>query len=208
MTAKKERQEELLLIKQKWQELNEERERIVQIRQSIHQRRHDLEIRENRMVELEPLIPSVKQLQNIGISFELILPYMESLNEKAVAENIDLRTAAYNLTQDLRDYRQLGSLRKCVEQVHQQMQQAKQQLGVLYTFTAEKEPAVISLINLENAGVKESEVIDLINIARFSKQYDSGIGQGNGCHNNNTGFVKGNGSKADKGFKLDDKLNL
>jgi hypothetical protein len=39
---------------------------------------------------------------------------MDTLNEKAVAEKVDLKTAAYNLVHDLRDYRQLGSLHKAV----------------------------------------------------------------------------------------------
>jgi hypothetical protein len=33
----------------------------------------------------------------MGITFDLIFPYIETINEKAVAENIDLKTAAYNL---------------------------------------------------------------------------------------------------------------
>jgi hypothetical protein len=70
------------LIQQKWQELNEEKQNITQMTYNIDKRRQDLEIRENRLLELEPLIPSVKQLQNIGITFDLILPYMETLNEK------------------------------------------------------------------------------------------------------------------------------
>jgi hypothetical protein len=80
-------------------------------------------------------------------------------------------------------------------------------LGVLNKFTAQKERAVISLMNLENAGVKESEIIDLINIARFSKQYydvDTWQGNGSGKSHTNGG---GNGSKGNP-FKLDDKLNL
>ncbi len=120
---------------------------------NIDERRHDLEIRENRLLELEPLIPSVKQLQNIGITFDLIIPYMETLNEKAVAENIDLKTSAYNLAHELRDYRQLGSLHKGVEQ-------AKQQLSILDAFTAQKQQAMATLMNLQLAGFSEKEITE------------------------------------------------
>jgi hypothetical protein len=59
---------------------------------------------------------------------------LPALNEKAVAENIDLKTTAYNLAHELRDYRQLGSLQKGIEQ-------AKQQLAILDAFTAQKQQA-------------------------------------------------------------------
>lgn len=98
MAAKQERREELLSLERKRAELDQEK-------RSIDQAKHDLEIRENRLIELEPLIPSAATLQGYGITLELIFPYMETINENAVAENIDLKTAAYNLTQNLLDYR-------------------------------------------------------------------------------------------------------
>jgi hypothetical protein len=110
-----------MLIEQKRQKLNEEMRQIAQIKRSIDQQKYDLQLRESKLVELEPLIPSVKQLQNMGVTFDLILPYMETINETAVVKSIDLKAAAYNLAHDLREYRQLGSLQKCVEQVKQQL---------------------------------------------------------------------------------------
>jgi hypothetical protein len=83
--------EEKIAREQQRQELEKQRQELEEEKQQIAQQKYDLDVRENRLVELEPLIPSVKQLQGYGISFELILPYMETLNEKAVAENIDSR---------------------------------------------------------------------------------------------------------------------
>jgi hypothetical protein len=60
------------------------------------------------MIDYESLIPSARELRNCGISLELILPYLSAINEKAVAENIDLKTASNNLVYDIREYRQLG----------------------------------------------------------------------------------------------------
>ena len=153
MDERRQRQEELMLIEQKKKELDEQKQNITQMTYNIDERRHDLEIRENRLLELEPLIPCVKQLQNIGITFDLIIPYMETLNEKAVAENIDLKTSAYNLAHELRDYRQLGSLHKGVEQ-------AKQQLSILDAFTAQKQQAMATLMNLQLAGFSEKEITE------------------------------------------------
>lgn len=183
-------------MEQQRQELQEEKQQIMEIRQSIEQQNYNLEIRENRLVELEPLIPSVKQLQGYGVTFDLILPYIETIHEKA-EKNIDLKTAAYNLVQDLREYRQLGSLNKT-------LQQMTQQLSALNAVTVQKQNAIVMLINLQNAGIMEKEIAELINISRMAKQYDVGTSQGNGgSHNNITGNY--NGSKP---YKLDDKLNL
>ena len=173
--AKKERHEELLLIEQKKQELDEERQQIAHIRHNIDQQRCGLEAREAKLLEVEPLIPSARQLRGYGITLDLMFPYMETLNEKAMTENTDLKTAAYNLTHDLREYRHLGSLHKGVEQV-------KQQLVILDAFTAQKQQAVTTLMNLQLAGFSEKEIMELIGIVnRWNKSQHLGspdLGQG------------------------------
>ena len=173
--AKKERHEELLLIEQKKQELDEERQQIAHTRHNIDQQRCGLEAREAKLLEVEPLIPSARQLRGYGITLDLMFPYMETLNEKAMTENTDLKTAAYNLTHDLREYRQLGSLHKGVEQV-------KQQLAILDAFTAQKQQAVTTLMNLQLAGFSEKEIMELMGIVnRWNKSRHLGspdLGQG------------------------------
>ena len=59
------RQEELLLIEQKRQELEEERQQIAQIRYSIDQQRYDIEVRQNKLIELEPFVPLTRQLETM-----------------------------------------------------------------------------------------------------------------------------------------------
>ena len=73
------------------------------------------------MIEYESLIPSARELRNCGITLGLILPYLSAINEKAVAENIDLKTSANNLVNDIREYRQLGTLQNSIKQVKQQL---------------------------------------------------------------------------------------
>jgi hypothetical protein len=91
-----------------------------------------------------------------------------------------------------------------------------QQLAALNAVTVQKQNAIMMQVsrkrrlqhgNLQNAGITEKEIAELINISRFSKQYDVGNWQGNGGSHNNSSV--GNGSN-DNGnpFKLDDKLNL
>ena len=56
---------------------------------------------------------------------------VETINEVDQIEKIDSRTAAYRIAQELRSYRQLGSLQKSIEQ-------AQQRLALLNMFTAQK----------------------------------------------------------------------
>ena len=80
-----------MLIGQERQQLEEERQHIAQIRSKIEQQEHDLEVRQNKMIEYESLIPSVHELRNYGITLEL--PYIMAINEKSITKNIDLRTS-------------------------------------------------------------------------------------------------------------------
>jgi hypothetical protein len=181
--------DKLLLIEQQRQELNIERQQIAQIRSIIDQQKYDLEVRQNKMIEYESLIPSARELRNCGISLELILPYLSAINEKAVTENIDLKTSANNLVYDIREYRQLGTLQSTINRV-------KEQLSVLNAFNEQQILAVTTLINLQLAGFSEKDINELIGwVTAWNK---SGIGL--------PGFSQSNGRSSMDGFKLDDKL--
>jgi hypothetical protein len=60
MDERSTRQEELLLIEQQRQELNIDRQQIAQIRSIIDQQKYDLEVRQNKMIEYESLIPAAR----------------------------------------------------------------------------------------------------------------------------------------------------
>src|SRR5215469_14185579 len=124
-------------------------------------------------------------MQELSLGFDDIIPWIEMIREKAHIENIDLKTAAYNVTNELREYRQLSCLHKGVEQV-------KQQLAVLDAFTAQKQQAITTLMNLQLAGFSEKDINELIGLV--TAWNNSG----------GPGFSQGNGRSS--GFKLDDKL--
>lgn len=142
---------------------------IAQVIHNINQQKHDLEAREAKLLELGPLIPSARQLQGYGIGIDEFLPWIETVHEKAEAEKIDVKSAAYNVVQELRLYRQPGGLQK-------QYQLTTQQLAVLNTFTAQKQQAITTLMNLQLAGFSEKEIMELIGLVnRWNKQW-SGMG--------------------------------
>jgi len=88
-----------------------------------------------------------------------LIEYISAINERAVAENIDIKTPANNLVYNIREYRQLGTLQNTIKHV-------KQQLSVFDTFNTQKQAAIMTLMNLLLAGF--SELVALV--SRWNKQ--------------------------------------
>jgi len=87
------------------------------------------------------------------------------------------------------------------------IEQAQQRLALLNMFTAQKERALMVLMELQNRGVSLDEIYGLSKILdrdKLGKQWHNGKGQGNGSGNG----VKGS-SKVNEfhNFRLDDRLN-
>jgi hypothetical protein len=152
---KAQRQNERLSIQHDKEILARREKYLEDAKKEIDQARNDLDVRETRILQVEPLLPIARQLQELSLGFDDIIPWIEMIREKAQIENLDLKTGAYNVTHELREYRQLGSLHKGVEQ-------ARQQLVVLEAFTAQKQQAITTLMNFQLAGFSEKDINELI----------------------------------------------
>src|SRR5262249_48090768 len=153
--------------------LAEDKKYVEDWRKRIDQTINHLDAREIKILQVEPLLPIARQLQELSLGFDDIIPWIEMIREKAHIENIDLKTASYNITHELREYRQLGSLHKGVEQV-------KRQLAVLDAFTAQKQQAITTLMNLQLAGFSEKDINELIGLVTAWNKSGGGFSQGNG----------------------------
>jgi hypothetical protein len=72
----------------------------------------------------------------------------------------------------------LGSLNRAIELV-------KQQLAAIDVFAANKQQALTTLMNLQNVGITEKEIVELVDIVdRWNKQYPGLYHQGNGGSGN------------------------
>ena len=182
--------EQVAEIKKQRRELEEKKRELQQQSMQLEQQRYDLEIREIKLLEAEPLIPIARQLQDLGVDINQFLPWIETIHEKAQAENIPTLTkAAYSLAQDLRMYRQLGGLKKSI-------QLTTQQLEMLNMSLQKQQQAIMTLVNLHSAGISDSEIVELIGLVNQWGAIE--VGQRNGS-----------GGKANEfRFKLDDKLNV
>jgi hypothetical protein len=92
---KDQRRHELLVIDRRKQKLSEWRKRLEQMQ-------YDLTARETRILESEPFLALARQLQEMKLALEDAVPWIETIREKAEAENVDIRTTAINVAQELR----------------------------------------------------------------------------------------------------------
>ena len=115
---KKQRRHELLMRDRRKSKLEEWRKR-------LDQREFNLKDRETRVFEAESYLSVAKKLQEklqeMKLTLEDALPWIETIREKAEAENIDIRTSGINLTRELRLYRQSGAIQKQIESAKQEL---------------------------------------------------------------------------------------
>jgi hypothetical protein len=168
--GRKERQQQLQLIERRQQELDEQKRQIENIRQ-------DLEARENKL----------RHLKDIGISFDQALVWVDCIKEVAQKERIDERTAAWKLADILRSFKDLSDLEKAI-------QQATQQLAMLNMVNDQQKRAISTLVHLQQIGMTEDEIRELVKLVGRWNGTGVGVGQGNG-----NGISSMNG-------KLDDRL--
>jgi len=146
---KDQRHHELLLLDRRKQKLSEWKKRLEQMQ-------YDLTVRESRILESEPFLPLGRQLQEMKLSLEDALPWIETINEIAQIRNMDIKSAGVLVAQELRLNRQFGAIQK-------QIERANQELALINMATMQKHRALTVLVDLLNRGVTESQIVQLIN---------------------------------------------
>jgi hypothetical protein len=97
---------------------------------------------------------------NIGIGE--LLAFHFTVYEKVDMERIPPDTAAYKVLEEIRDYSQLGGLKKEINRL-------QQQIFMFNAFMANKQTALMSLIRLQSMGISEDQVL---NMDEFLQQYN------------------------------------
>ena len=80
---------------------------------------------------------------------------MLAINEVSALEGITIKQAAYNMMQDFREYRNLGGLRRVIEN-------AEKQLSALGPLIRESLQSLTTLTNLLRAGFSQKDVKELV----------------------------------------------
>jgi hypothetical protein len=122
---KDQRRHELLLIDRRKQKLEEWKAK-------LDQKTKQLDSREAQILEAEPFLAVAKQLQEMKLALEDALPWIETINEVAQMQNMNIKTAAIYVAQELRFSRQLGDLQRQIEMAR----------GVEYDYCTERKSIV------------------------------------------------------------------
>jgi hypothetical protein len=95
-----------------------------------------------------------------------------AINEKSALDGIDLKKAAYDMMDEIKDYRVLGTLKRGIEE-------AKKHFEDMQNFTIQKQQALMTLMDLQGRlGFSEKEITEWVGlVATLNK---SGLAQGNG----------------------------
>jgi hypothetical protein len=189
---KDQRHHELLVINRRKQKLSEWEKRLEQMQ-------YDLTAREARTQESEHFLPLARKLREMKLTLEDILPFIQTVNEVAQMQNMDIKNAILYVDQELR---QLGGIQR-------QIERANQELALINMTTIKKEEALTVLIDLLKRGVTESQIAQLINFAGEWNQWhqttNNGSSNGNLQQPNNPARNNGNNSS---NFSDLIKLNL
>ena len=130
-------------------------------RKRLEQMQYDLTTREGRIIESEPYLSLAKKLQEMKLTLEDALPWLETINEVAQMQNMDIKQAAISVAQELRLYRQFGGLDKSVKQL-------EGELKMLNISITQKQPVITTLLKLKQNGVKDDDIIGLSKIIDLS----------------------------------------
>src|SRR5215469_12965818 len=76
----------------------------------VEQNERNILIREADLLEAEPFLSLARRFQKMGLEFDAILPWIETVTE--VAQGTDAKTAAMYLAYELSAFRKLGGLQK------------------------------------------------------------------------------------------------
>jgi hypothetical protein len=137
-------------INQQRYNIGEHKKQIEQSNRDLDNARYNLEIREQRLLEVEPFLPMAKQLRDMSLGFEEMIPWVAAIQEKAVLEKIDIKTAASDIAKTIRSFRQLETLQNAIEQSQKQLMSINVAIG-------QRHQVISTLINLQNAGVTETD---------------------------------------------------
>jgi hypothetical protein len=144
--------------------LERKEEQLRHEREYIENSRNDLVVRESRVIAVEPLLPLARQLWESKIGFDLLLPSIETIREKAQIENVSMDVAALAVASELRTYRNIGGVSKCLQQI-------QNQILILDTLYMHKQQAIGILMDLQSRGISEMEIVRLVNLAGEWNKY-------------------------------------
>jgi hypothetical protein len=104
-----------------------------------------------RLEEVKDTLPFAKQLLQYGIGINEVFAFMLAVDEKADMETISRGAAASKVIEELRDYSQLGVMKK-------EQNRLQQQIFMSNMIMTTRQQALVSLMRLQALGVTDMEI--------------------------------------------------
>ena len=109
---------------------------------------------EERIIKVKDVLPLAEQIMRLNIGIGELLAFHSAVYEEADMERIPPDTAAYKVVEDIRDYSQLGGLKK-------EQDRLQQQIYMFNLFMANKQQAIMALFRLQNMGIGEDQILNM-----------------------------------------------
>ena len=138
---------------------------------------HDRQNLEARLEEVKDPLPFAEQLLQSGVGINEVVAFKLAVDEKADMESISRGAAAYIVIEEIRDYSQLGGLKK-------EQNRLQQQIFMLNMIMTTREQALVSLMRLQALGVTDMEIKNMAHLMDFDSIL-SLKGKNDGNTNNN-----------------------
>jgi hypothetical protein len=132
-------------------------ENTTRLRQEVD---HDRQNLEARLEEVKDTLPLAQQLLQYGVGINEVITFKLAVDDKADMESISRGAAAYKVIEELRDYSQLGGLKK-------EQNRLQQQIFMLNVIMTTREQALVSLMRLQALGVTDMEIKNMARLMDF-----------------------------------------
>jgi regulator of replication initiation timing len=142
---------------------------------------HDRQNLEARLEEVKDTLPFAEQLSQYGVGISEVLAFMLAVDEKADMERTSSGAAAYKVIEEIRDYSQLGGLKK-------EQDRLQQQIFMSNMIMTTRQQAFVSLMRLQALGVTDMEIKNMARIMDFDSILS--LKEKNNGNTNNNGWPK------------------
>jgi hypothetical protein len=146
------------------------RKRITEDRSRLESEKSNFEAQkrglEAQIAQVNEVMPLAVQLKAMGFDFTLANSWLNCVAEMAQRKGLDLRSAAWRLADDLKNWQEIGGFETAISN-------AKHQLSLLNMTLEDQKAAIATLVNLQKMGMSEIEISRLVKLV-------NGWGKGNG----------------------------
>jgi len=121
---------------------------------------HDRQNLEARLEEVKDTLPFAEQLLQYGVGINEVVAFKLAVDEKTDTESISRGAAAFKVIEELRDYSQVGGLKK-------EQDRLQQQIFMSNMIMTTRQQAFVSLMRLQALGVTDMEIKNMARLMDF-----------------------------------------